>query len=505
MADARETGTGARASRRGIAALIALLLLAGGAAAWYGGILRLPGSRSGPAAGGVEKYTCGMHPWIITEKPGDCPVCGMTLTKIEKQPGGAGTAAAPAPAGGAGKKEAEDFFADVGSKGPRTILFYRNPMNPMVTSPTPAKDEMGMDYVPVYADEARAPQGAAPEGLATVRAAADVISRSGVQTAPAVRSAAGRTIRTVGIVVPDETRVRRVQTKVEGWVERLFVNYTGQQVAAGAPLVSIYSPELLATQEEYLRARAAAGRFTASADPEVRSIGEDLVRSARRRLELFDVPASFVAELDRTGAPRKAVTLVAPFGGVVIAKGVSEGQKIEPGTELFTLADLSRVWIEASLYEYEAAAATVGKEAALTLSQQPGVALKGKVTFVSPVLAPESRTVTVRFEFPNPGLVLKPQMYVDVSLAVGPSAGVVVPEAALLDTGVRTVVFVETAPGTFEPREVAVGSRGEGRAEILSGVREGERVAVQANFLLDSESRLRAAIDRATSGKEGAK
>lgn len=480
---------------------IALLLLAGGGAAWYGGLFHRGHGADEHVAG--EKYTCGMHPWIITDEPGDCPICGMKLTKIEPQPAAGQAGAGPGP----GNKEEDDFFADIDPKarGERRILFYRNPMDPMVTSPKPAKDQMGMDYVPVYEDEAVPPKGGAAEGLSTVRAGEDVIRRSGVQTAPAVRAAAGRKIRTVGIVVPDETRVRRVQTKVEGWIERLYVNFTGQYVAAGEPLASIYSPELLATQEEYLRAKKTAGRFTASPDPEVRSIGEDLVRSARRRLQLYDVPESFIAQLEKRGTPQKAVTIAAPFGGYVTAKAVFEGQKVEPGMELFTLADLSKVWIEASLYENEAAAAAVGKEATLSLPQQPGLALTGKVTFVSPVISPESRTLTVRFEFPNPGLVLKPQMYADVSLTLDASSGVIVPDAALMDTGLRTVVFVETAPGTFEPRAVSVGVRGEGTAEILAGVREGELVAVKANFLLDSESRLRSAIERMTSGKDGAK
>ena len=488
---------GKRLSRRGIAVgLAVLLLLAGGGAAWYGGLFRGHGADEHVEG---EKYTCGMHPWIITDKPGDCPICGMKLTRIEKQPDAA-------------KPEEEDFFADIDSKGAgkpggaRKILFYRNPMNAMVTSPTPAKDEMGMDYVPVYEDEAVPPgAGGAVEGLATVRVGEEVLLRSGVQTAPAVRSTAGRTIRTVGIVVPDETRVRHVMTKVEGWIERLHVNYTGQLVAAGQPLASIYSPELLSTQEEYLRAKKTAEGFTSSPDPQVRGIGEDLVRSARRRLQLYDIPASFIAELEKKGTPQKAVTLTAPFAGYVTVKGTFEGHKVDPGTELFTLTDLSQVWIEASLYEYEAGAVAVGKEATLTLSQQPGLALKGKVTFVSPVLSPESRTLTVRFEFPNPDLVLKPQMYVDVSLELAASAGLIVPDAALMDTGLRTVVFVETAPGTFEPRAVSVGVRGEGKAEILAGLREGELVAVKANFLLDSESRLRSAIERMTSGKDGAK
>ncbi len=214
-------------------------------------------------------------------------------------------------------------------------------MDAMVTSPTPAKDEMGMDYVPVYADEAVPPRGGGVEGLATVRAGDDVLQRSGVQTAPAVRATAGRKIRTVGIVVPDETRVRHVQTKVEGWIEKLYVNYTGQYVAAGGPLASIYSPELLSTQEEYLRAKKTAAQFTSSPDPQVRSIGEDLVRSAHRRLELYDVPESFIAALEKKGKPQKAVNLVAPFAGYVTVKDVFEGHQVEPGMELFTLTDLS--------------------------------------------------------------------------------------------------------------------------------------------------------------------
>lgn len=507
MVAGEQTVAGKRRSHKGIAIGLAVLLLAaGGGAAWYGGLFHEHGA--GEEATG-EKYTCGMHPWIITDKPGDCPICGMRLTRIEKQPAGpdkAGTAAVSP------KKEADDFFADMDPKsaakprGGRKLLFYRNPMNAMVTSPTPAKDEMGMDYVPVYEDEAVPPgAGAAAEGLATVRVGEDVLLRSGVQTAPAVRATAGRTVRTVGIVVPDETRVRHVMTKTEGWIERLYVNYTGQYVTAGQPLASIYSPELLSTQEEYLRAKKTAEGFTSSPDPQVRSIGEDLVRSARRRLQLYDVPESFIAELEKKGTPQKAVTLTAPFAGYVTVKGTFEGHKVDSGTELFTLTDLSQVWIEASLYEYEAGAAAVGKEATLTLSQQPGLALKGKVTFISPVLSADSRTLTVRFEFPNPGLVLKPQMYVDVSLALEAAAGVVIPDSALMDTGLRTVVFVEIAPGTFEPRAVSVGVRGQGQAEILTGVREGELVVVKANFLLDSESRLRSAIERMTTGKDGAK
>lgn len=479
----------------------AVALAAAGGGAWYAGLF---GHRHGPetAAEGKpdakkEKYTCGMHPWIVQDQPGDCPICGMTLTKIEEQPGAA------APAAPAARSEADDFFAEESppKKGERKLLFYRNPMDPMVTSPTPKKDEMGMDYVPVYADEVQA--GAAVEGLATVRVGEESLKLAGVQTAPAVRETVARTVRTVGIIVPDETRIRHVHTKIEGWVEKLHVNFTGETVRAGQPILSLYSPELLATQQEYLKARETAAKFAASSSPDVKSLGEELQQSARRRLELFDVPRSFVAHLEKTGTPQKSVTLNAPVSGYVTAKDVFEGQKVEPGMELFTVTDLSRVWIEADLYEYEAGAVKVGQPATLALAYQPGVELKGRVAYVFPYLSPESRTLKVRFDFPNPKLVLKPQMYADVSLALAAARGVTVPDSALIDTGVRKVAFVETAPGTFEPREVKVGVRGDGKAQVLAGVKEGEKVVVKANFLLDSESRLRAALTKMAGAAAG--
>ncbi|TAL17862.1 efflux RND transporter periplasmic adaptor subunit [bacterium] len=416
----------------------------------------------------------------------------------------------PPPAAEAPKAAQDDFFADVGGsktttpgpapKGERKILFYRNPMTATITSPVPARDDMGMDYIPVYADEAEGVSAGGVEGLATIRVGEEALSLSGVQTAEAVRDEVARTVRTVGIVVPDETRIRRVQTKVEGWIERLYVNVTGQAVSRGQPLLSIYSPELLASQEEFLRAREAARKFGSSASPDVKSLGDELLRSARRRLELYDVPRGFIDELEKTGVPQRSVTLNSPAGGYVIAKDVFEGQKVEPGMELLSVVDLSRVWIEADLYEYEASAVKVGQEASLSLSFDPSVKLRGKVTFVNPFLSADSRTLKVRFEFPNPKIMLKPQMYADVTLSLDTSRGVVIPDSAIIDTGIRKVVFVETGKGLFEPREVRIGVRGEGRAEVLSGVGEGEKVAVKANFLLDSESRLRAAIIRMTGG-----
>jgi multidrug efflux pump subunit AcrA (membrane-fusion protein) len=287
-------------------------------------------------------------------------------------------------------------------------------MNPEVTSPVPAKDDMGMNYVPVYADEAQS-RRRAHAGPRHRRDHGRGFRIAGVQTAPAIRQRLTRSTRTVGSVLADERRIRRVNTKIGGWVEKLHVNYTGQAVRAGDPVLAIYSPELLASQEEYLRARESAARFAASSIPEVRRGAEDLVASARRRLELFDVPQSFLATLERTGRAQRTVTLVAPVSGVVSAKQVVEGMAITPGLELFTLTDLSHVWVEAQFYENEARLLRLGQRAAVRLPYDPGHPLSAEVTFLSPTLSPESRTLAVRLELANPDGQLKPGMFVDVT------------------------------------------------------------------------------------------
>jgi RND family efflux transporter MFP subunit len=443
-----------------------------------------PGDNAATVVHGVSaKYTCGMHPFIISDKPGKCPICGMTLTKIEDA--GATTA------GGGGA-----------AKGERKLLFYRHPMNPGVTSPVPAKDEMGMDYVPVYEDEAKG-SGAGvdlPEGYATVTVGMERAQMAGIRSATAMREAISHPVRAVGIVVPDERRVRRIQSKVEGWVEKLHTNFVGQMVTKGQPLLEIYSPELVATQREYLLARAGVDRMQESPYEDVREMSSGLAQSARTRLKLFDVSESFIAELERTGEVRRTVTLNAPVSGYVTGKEIFEGTRVMPGMDLLTVTDLSRVWIEADLYEYEAQAVRVGQTASLETVAEPGAKLKGRVAFIYPTFSPETRTLKVRFDFPNPGLHLKPQMYTNVSLDLHSMTGVVIPDSALIETGVRVIAFVDSGTGSFEPREVKVGVRGNGKAQILSGVKAGEKVAVGANFLLDSESKLRAALTKMTGG-----
>ncbi len=451
--------------------VLALLLLAGC-------------SRAGSSG---TRYHCPMHPTYVSDSPGDCPICGMRLVPIEDtKDGGPNAQASPPPGSGGQARDAGGDSAD------HRILFYRSPMDPTVTSPTPTKDSMGMDFVPVTADEVRA----APEGVpghAPIEVEPEGMRLAGVRTAIAEKGTIKRVIRAAGVVRADERRIRHVHTKVSGWIEKLFVDFTGEPVQQGRPILSIYSQELLATQQEYLRARAAAQRMQGSSEAVARQGADDMLSSARQRLDLFGVPASFIRALDETGNPQRTVTLPAPVSGIVTAKQTFEGQKIEPGTELFSVSDLSRVWIEADVYENEASAIHVGQDARLELPSELGAPLSGQVKYIYPYLNPETRTLRVRFDFANPGLKLKLDMFVNVDLTVQTDEGVIVPDSAIMDTGVRQIAFVNPDDGQFEPRLVKVGIRADGKAQILDGIKAGERVATKANFLLDSESRLRAA------------
>ncbi len=455
----------------------------------------------GQKAAEAVRYHCPMHPTYISNGPGECPICGMRLVPVEKEADSQQLTADSSPT-----RPPEKTRGHVHSEG------YVCPMCPKVHERAPGRCPVcGMKLLPaattehLHDDHDHIGDSAAPAwrsvdggaGHAAVKLSADAVRLAGVQTAPVVRASLARTVRTVGNVLADETRVRHVHTKISGWVERLHVNFTGQHVRAGQPILSLYSPELLASQEEFLRARRAAAQFSSSELPEVRRGGEDLLAAARRRLELFDVPESLIAELERTGTPQRTVTLLAPVSGFVTAKSVVEGHEVQPGEELFTLSDLSRVWVEADFYEYEAAGLALGEHATITLAYDPAVSLAGRIAFIYPTLDPSTRTLRVRFEFANPGLRLKPGMFADVEVRLDPGEGLVVPDSAIIDTGERRLVFVSRGDGVFEPREVKIGVRAGGRARVLDGLVEGEEVAVRANFLLDSESRLRAAIGSA--------
>lgn len=451
-----------------------------------------------------EKYHCPMHPAYVAGNPGSCPICGMDLVKIDP------SAAAPAPAPGAAVVHACPMNCEPPSEQPgkcskcgMDLIPADGYVCPMLCEPiagTPGDcGKCGMDLVPVHGGAMGEAKPHAAQGMAPVHLTERGLELAGVRTAEAEEGTLTRSIRAVGTVAADETRVRHVHTKIAGWVEKLHVSFTGQPVRKGQPLLELYSPELLASQEEYINALKAQKRFEVSTLPEVRDGARDLLEAARRRLALFDVPEAFIRDLESTGKVSRTVTLDAPASGYALGKAVSEGHQVEPGMELYTITDLSAVWVEAGVYEAEAPYIRVGTAGEVRLPDDSGAPIEGKVTFILPALDPDTRTLRIRLQVPNGGLRLKPGMFAEVLLQAESASGVLIPDTALLDTGTRRIIFVESGAGVFEPREVEAGLRGEGKVLVRSGVAAGERVAVKANFLLDSESRLKAQIGDARS------
>jgi Cu(I)/Ag(I) efflux system membrane fusion protein len=367
-------------------------------------------------------------------------------------------------------------------------LFYRNPMNPAITAPGPMKDEMGMDYLPVYAADLQGGAGPAVPGLATVKIDSGRQQLIGLTTAPVAEGPVGGAIRTTAKVAVDETRVRHIHVKVDGYVERLFVDYTGMPVAKGAPLFTYFSPDFVSAQQDYLLALQTRERLAGSA---LQGSGTDLLEAARRRMALWDVPASELAGLERTGEARKSLTLRSPIAGVVTAKTAVEGMRLSP-------ADTGHVWGIADVYEPEIPRVRVGMPAELTLDSFPGRTFRGRVAFIDPQVDPKTRTIKVRVDLPNPGGALKPEMYGEMVLQSQARKGLVIPVDAVLDSGSRKIVFVALGEGRFEPREVQTGASLGESVEVRSGLGRGESVVTRANFLVDSESRLRAALSQFT-------
>ena len=422
------------------------------------------GKKAAEKAAQTQQYHCPMHPSFISDKPGDCAICGMKLVPMEKK-----------------------------TESPTKKTLYRSTMNPGEISDKPGKDSMGMDMVP-FENETPAAGATGLPGLASVAISPENRRRMNLKLATAEIKNLSRRLRTSARIVPDESRLYRVTAKIDGYIEKLFVNATGQAVRRGQPLLSIYSPDLVASQQEFLSALAMAKQMGQSPDPLAVESGRGLVDAARRRLKLWDISDAQIERLEKSGRVDKTLTLAAPASGYVSEKMVLAGQKIMAGEMLMVVADLSVVWAEADLYAADANFVKIGMNADLTLPFLPEQTFNGRISFLNPFLDGMSRTLKARLEVANPDLLLKPEMYGEISLAYDLGQRLVVPDSAVMRSGERSYVFVDDGAGTLTPVLVQTGIQNGDDLEIISGMKSGDRVVAAANFLVDSESSLKAAL-----------
>ena len=413
------------------------------------------------ASAAEQLYTCGMHPQIIKKEPGDCPICGMKLTPIR-----------------ANTSKAQDSNAN--ASGEHKIKYYKSTMTPGEVKPDPGKDSMGMDMVPVYEDE-----GASADNKIQIDSA--TTQRMNLKTALVEHGPLRRDFRTVGEVAYNEAGRRDITTKYEGWVEKLYVNTTWAVVKAGDPLFEIYSPELYNAQLNYLVALRTEANTSGP-----------LTHAALTRLQLFDVPDDFIEQLKQSGQAQRNFVFHAPADGVVIEKMAFVGQMMKPGERLYRLADLSSVWVLAQIYEKDVSFVKEGQAATIRTSYGSDRDFEGKVQLLLPQVQEQTRSVTARIELPNADGFLRPGMFVDVSFSAQLADDVVlVPDVAVLRSGERNTVFVAADGGFFEPRDVKLGARSNGNFyEVLNGLKADERIVISGQFMLDSESQLRDAIQK---------
>ena len=438
--------------KRGVISILLIAAVAAGAAfatrgTWTPLITAKQGAKLPAAERAKYFYTCPMHPQIVKERPGDCPICGMALVKKEVQPA-------------------------TGKAGMENMTGMTHEKHAAAVSP-----EVG-------------------------RVALDPRQRllANVKTTKVVEKAVSEDIRTVGKIAVDERSLRKVTARYAGRVERLAVDFTGRQVKKGEIVMSVYSPELIATEKEYFIARKAADRLKKADFPEISRGSESAVEAARTRLRLWGLTDAQIATLDRTGEVKETVDIYSPVSGTVMEIKVRQGEYVSEGSEVFTIADLGRVWMQADVYEYEFSKVGMGSEAEVTADAFPGRMYRGRVSFIDPSVDPQSRTVKVRVELPNPGGRLKPEMFVNARIFSRPVHAAVVPASAILYTGTRNVAWVEVQPGVFEPRDVKLGLRSGDEYQVLSGLRAGETVVSEGGFLIDSEAQLKQAAGGAMPG-----
>ncbi len=405
------------------------------------------------------QYTCGMHPWVILDEPGICPICQMDLTPLSKTT----------------------------SSGEKRIKHWVAPMDPTYIRDEPGKSPMGMDLVPVYEDDS---SGSAIS-IDPVTA-----QNMGVRIAPVEQRDLVKSIRTVGLVDYEEPTQYSVNAKTDGWIERLHINETGVFVRKHQPLLEIYSPELVAAQEEYLLALDNRDTLKNSPYPEIREGAERMIKASQRRLRLWDISNRQVSNLEKTRKVRKSLTLFAPYAGVVTHKNATEGLFVKSGMELFQIADLTKVWVLADIYESELDLVKTGQTADIILPFVDGKTVQGTISLIYPYVEPKTRTVKARIDLDNPDQELKPDMYVNVRLKTDPARNVLaIPAEAVLNSGEVQSVFVSLGEGKFEPRQVQTGLYSDdGYVEIREGLDADEQVVVSAQFMLDSESQLQEVI-----------
>jgi Cu(I)/Ag(I) efflux system membrane fusion protein len=376
------------------------------------------------------------------------------------------------------------------AKPERKLLYYRNPMGLPDTSATPKKDPMGMDYVPVYEGE----QDDEPASANQIKISAEKVQKLGVKTEAASLRTLDRIVRAAGRIEPDERRLYTIAPKFEGYVERLHVNVTGQPVGKGQPLFDVYSPELVSAQREYAIAAQGVDSLK-SAGGEAQNSMKQLADSSLIRLKNWDISEEQIKALTKSGETKRTLTFRSPVAGIVTEKKAVQGMRFMPGEALYQIADLSAVWVVADVFEQDIGLVKSGAKAKVKINAYPDKEFEGAVTYVYPTLTAETRTVQVRLELANPGALLKPGMFAQVELPVAARGSVVtVPVSAVIDSGTRQIVLVQAKEGRYEPRDVKLGARSDNYVEVQDGVKDGELVVVAANFLIDAESNLKAAV-----------
>lgn len=410
--------------------LLVIVVAVGGGLLYKNGWFKDDGGGHTKLEHKVQLWTCSMHPFIIKDKPGTCPICGMELIKkIDSAPASGGAQTAE-------QKQQADMLGHVSLSPTQRVM-------------------------------------------------------ANVATIEAKKSTMNKEITAVGIVQYDQSRQAKVTAWISGRIDKLHANTVGAYVSKDRPVAEVYSPDLLATQQEYLLAVKSRDQLKNSAIPSIAQNGEGLVASSRQRLMLFGVKESQIAELEKAGKPNIRLPIFTPLSGVIIEKMVQQGQYVNTGEILFNIADLSTVWVEVEVYENEFPNIHVGQSVEIRSQSFPGKPFTGRVAFIYPFLDPKTRTVKARVEMPNPGMKLKPDMFVNAIIKVPLGSTIVVPVTAVIDTGKRQVVWVETSAGMFEPRDVQVGQTSNDKIQILAGLKTGDKVAVSGGYLIDSESQLK--------------